>query len=212
MSITNGYCDLPEIKQSLTINDEGDNPELELSVEVASRQIDNQCGPGRRFWQDSTVVARTYYPSEARRVFVDDISTTTGLIVKVDENDDGTFETTLTINTDFIVEPVNAAAQFPVEPYTSIRLLDGALSSFSALSSGRPSVQVTAKFGWVTVPQAIKRATILQARQVFKAIQTQNGLLQQTVDGSVVRMPVIDPIARLSIEPFIRYLEVDDGA
>ena len=212
MTITNGYCDLPDIKQALTITDEGDNPELELSVEVASRQVDNQCGPGRRFWQDSTVVARTYYPSEARRVFVDDISTTTGLIVKVDQDDDGTFETTLTINTDFIVEPVNAAAQFPVEPYTSIRLLDGALSSFMALSSGRPHVQVTAKFGWSAVPQAIKRATILQARQVFKAIQTQNGLLQQTVDGSVVRMPVIDPIARLSIEPFIRYLEVDDGA
>lgn len=212
MAIENGYCALAEIKNALDISDESDNVELELSVEVASRQVDNQCGPGRRFWQDGTAVARTYYPSEARRVFVDDISTTTGLIVKVDENDDGVFETTLTINTDFIVEPVNAGAQFPVEPYTSIRLLDGALTSFSALSSGRPHVQVTAKFGWATVPQAIKRATILQARQVFKAIQTQNGLLQQTVDGSVVRMPVIDPIARLSIEPFIRYLEVDDGA
>lgn len=209
MTITNGYTTLAALKTSLGISDSTDDTELELAVEAASRQIDAHCGRGRKFWQDGTVVARVYRPAQAKVVVVDDISTLTGLVVKVDTSDDGTFDTTLTISTDFQVEPVNAAAEYPVLPWTQIRLLDGTMSSFTRLASGRPSVQVTAKFGWSAVPEAVERATVIQARNIFKAPDTQFGSFQLSIDGTPQRVPALDPMARAQLEPFVRFDEVD---
>lgn len=209
MAITNGYCTLAEIKAAVGIIDAVDDTMLEAAVEAASRQIEAHCGRGRKFWQDSTVVARKYRPAMAKVVVVDDISTLTGLIVAVDTTDNGTFDTTLTISTDFQVEPINAAAESPVQPWTQIRLLDGTMSSFTRLASGRPSVQVTAKYGWTAVPESVTRACIIQARNIFKAPDTQFGSFQLSIDGQPQRVPALDPMARAQLEPFIRYDEVD---
>ena len=70
-----------------------------------------------------------YTPVNALYLDVDDISVTTGLIVKLDDNDDGTYEKTLTLNTDFFLEPSNPDIVAKVsstyyEPYTSLRILD----------------------------------------------------------------------------------------
>lgn len=212
MAITNGYATLPDIKNVLGIHDDDADDELEDCVETASRDVDAYCGKGRKFWQDTTVVERSYFPRNSHVLFVDDISTTTGLIVKVDQDDDGTFETTLTINQDYIVQPVNAAAEFPVRPWTRIMLLDGTLAGWNRLSSGRPFAQVTAKFGWSAVPDAVKRATLLQAKTLFKADDTTFGTFQIGIDGAARSVPRMDPVAAARLEPFIRYDEVDDGA
>lgn len=209
MAITNGYVSLPTLKATLSIGDSADDTALEGAIESASRQIDAYCGTGRKFWQDATVVARKYFPASPIMVVVDDISTLTGLLVKVDTSDDGTFDTSLTIGSDFQVEPVNAAAEYPVQPWTSIRLLDGNLSQFDRLSSGRPSVEVTAKFGWSAVPSGIQRACLVQARNIFKSQDATFGSFQLSIDGQVRSVPAIDPVARAQLEPFVRYDEVD---
>lgn len=209
MAVTNGYCTLAALKAALDITDKADDGALEAAIEAASRQIDAHCGRGRKFWQDANVVARKYSPVYANRVVVDDVSTLTGLIVAVDTTDDGTFDTTLTISSDFQVEPVNAAAEYPVQPWTSIRLLDGTLSTFTRLASGRPVVQVTAKFGWPTVPDAVERACVIQARSVFKSQDTTFGSFALSLDGQPQRVPALDPMARAQLEPFVRYDEVD---
>lgn len=95
------------------------------------------------------------------------ISSTTGLIVKIDADADGTFETTLTISTDFLVAPLNAADNTPVWPYTEIL----AVSNYTlpVHTSGRPGVQVTATFGWPAVPDDITQACILLSHDLFKS-------------------------------------------
>ena len=210
MAITNGYATLAKMKSSLGITDTSDDTDLESAIEAASRQIDAHCGRGRKFWQDGSVVARKYTPMMATTITTADISTLTGLLVKVDTTDDGTFDTSLTISTDFQVEPVNAAAEYPVQPWTSIRLLDGTITSFTRLASGRPSVEVTAKFGWSAVPDAVERATVIQARSIFKSQDTTFGSFQLSIDGQPMRVPALDPMARAQLEPFVRYDEVDD--
>lgn len=214
MAITNGLATLNEFKAVLGIDqdDTTDDDELEDCIETASRDVEAYCGRGRKFWQDSTVVDRKYFPTNSHCLYVDDISTTTGLIVKVDQDDDGTFETTLTIDTDFQVHPVNAAAEFPVRPWTRIVLLDGTLAGWNRLSSGRPYVQVTAKFGWSAVPEAVKRATLLQAKTLFKADDTTFGTFQIGIEGAARNVPRMDPVAAARLEPFVRYDEVNDGA
>lgn len=208
---TTDYCDTADIKAALRIpaNDDSDDAAIAAAVDTASRMIDATCG--RRFWQDTSTVARTYFPTEPYRVYVDDISTLTGLVVKADTTDDGTYDTTLTINTDFIVAPTNAAAETPVRPWTEIRLLTdaGSLSSFQALSSGRSSVEVTARFGWPAIPDPVKRACVLQAKNVFKAPDLTFGSYQIADEGQPVRIPTVDPLARGMLEPFVRWEPVN---
>ena len=128
--------------------------------------VDGICG--WRFWQDGSVVAREFYADDLYCCEIGPgISTTTGLIVKLDEDADGTFETTLTITTDFVLWPLNAADDVPVRPYTEIRLVDN--YAFPLHATGRPGVQVTAKFGWAAVPDWAEKACLIQAGQLFKA-------------------------------------------
>ena len=87
MTITNGYAALADLKAELGIFDTTDDDALELAIEAASRQCDDYTG--RRFWQDGSVVARTYVPDDPYCLVVDDISTTTGLVVKIDDDDSG---------------------------------------------------------------------------------------------------------------------------
>lgn len=215
MTIQNGYTDLTSLKAAIGIGvlaaDTTDDTALEASVEASSRQIDAHCGPGRKFWQDGTVVARYYCPCDPYVLSTDDISTTTGLTVKIDNDGDGVFETTLTINVDFIVEPRNAAAEYPVQPYTAIRLLTGATTTFYQSATHRPVVEVTAKFGWSAVPRAVERACVMQARAIFKAPDTTFGVFAAGIDGQARNIPSLDPVTRALLEPFIRYTDVDDA-
>ena len=212
MTITNGYSDLTSLKAAIGISDTTDDTVLEAAVEAASRQIDAFVGKGRKFWQDGTVVARYYYPMCSHECWTDDISTATGLVVKLDNDGDGTFETTLTINTDFITWPRNAAAEYPVRPWQAIRLLTGSSALFAQTVNNLPTVEVTAKFGWAAVPRAVERACVMQARAIFKAPDTTFGVFAAGLDGQARNIPALDPVARALLEDFVRWDQVDDGA
>jgi hypothetical protein len=205
VAITNGYTTLAFLRVEAGIEVGGTtahDAQLERAIEAASRQIDNHCG--RRFWQDGSVVAREFYADDSRCCFVDDISTTTDLVVKVDEDDDGTFETTLTITTNFIVLPTNAADEVPVRPFTELRVVDSTgASSFPVLSSGRPGVQVTAKFGWPAVPDDVEQACVVQALQLFKAPAAPFGGIELGDGGGVIRVrQSLNPIAEALLEGY----------
>jgi hypothetical protein len=201
MAITNGYCTAAQVRSAIGIEDSEDDALIDAAVNAASRQIDAHCG--RRFWQDGTVVAREFYAESSSDLYVGDISTATGLIVKLDEADTGAFGTTLTISTHFLLGPLNAADETPVRPYTHIRLVDGAYT-FPMSSSGRPGVQVTAKYGWPAVPDDVTQACILQARTLFKAPATQFGAFQVGVDGFSRQIRGMDPVANVLLVPYVR--------
>jgi len=88
MAITNGYATLTQIKNYLSISDSTDNELLEDLIESASRSIDRIAN--RRFYADSTASARRYRAYSDVFVYTDDISTTTSLVVAIDENGNGT--------------------------------------------------------------------------------------------------------------------------
>jgi hypothetical protein len=199
--ITNGYATQAQIKAAVGIEDTVDDTLIDAAINAASRQIDAHCG--RRFWVDGSVVAREFYAECASDLYVGDISTATGLIVKLDEADTGAFGTTLTISTHFLLEPRNAALEVPVQPYTHLRLVDGAYV-FPRSSSGRPGVQVTAQYGWPAVPDDITQACILQARTLFKAPATQFGAFQVGVDGFSRQIRPMDPVAVALLTPYVR--------
>jgi hypothetical protein len=200
--LTNAYCTLPQVKRTLGISDTLDDDLIELNINAASRQIDGHCG--RRFWQDGTVQDRQFWADDPSCLYVSgmdgDISTVTGLVVKTDDDGDGTFETTLTIATDFILLPANAADRTPVWPYEEIRLVGN--YSFPRLSNGRPGVQVTAKFGWPAVPDDVEEACIRQAAQLYEA---KNAVLGAVALGETAGMRVgrgMNPFAESLLAPY----------
>src|SRR4051794_25832947 len=127
------YATLNELKGYVGIPtaDTQDDVTLQLALDAASGQVEQFCD--RLFTADGSVVTRYYnnwaaqtatparygsiYASYVGFVDVDPISTTTGLVVATDDNGDGVYETTWTLNPDYRLEPVNAAVLTPVQPW-----------------------------------------------------------------------------------------------
>lgn len=154
------YATLAELRDWVGIPaaDTADDTKLTLALDAATAAIDAFCD--RTFAADGSVTVRYYSPTTGGHLDVDPISTLTGLVVATDDNGDGTYETTWTIGTDFRAEPVNAAAAG--DPWT--RLTSLGTRWFPQLPY-RPSVSVTAKFGWPggVAPAPVKQAALIQA-------------------------------------------------
>ena len=197
MAITNGYATLTQIKNYLSISDNTDNDLLEDLIESASRSIDRIAN--RRFYADSSASARLYRAYSDVFVYVDDISTTTGLIVAVDENGNGTYSKTLTLDTDFIMDPLTASALG--RPFTQLTMVSNTESwpIFPGLTQNglRPGVQVTAKWGWPSVPDDITVATLTLTADQYKRKDAPGGVLGLG-DLGVIRMsPVGRDVAQI---------------
>jgi hypothetical protein len=190
MAISNGYATLAEIKQYLSITDSTDNDLLEQAVESASRSIDRLAN--RRFFADTTASARTYRVSSPVILYLDDISSTTGLIVQTDDDGDGTFETTLTLNTDYVLDPLTAASLG--RPFTQVTVVSTS-KTFpifpGLLQNGlRPGVQVTAKWGWPAVPADIRQACLILSADLYKRKDSPGGVIGLGDLGAVRMTPL----------------------
>jgi hypothetical protein len=175
MAITNGYCTLAEIKAFVNIVDSNDDNELEDAVNSASRQIDAYCG--RKFYADGSTSAKVYRTRNPYMVVVDDISTSTGLVLKYDDSDDGIYETTVA-STDFILLPLNGEA-FGINGlgFTSIELLtDGPHEFPTTHTNNRPRVQVTANWGFAAVPEPVRQACLMLSSENFAMRNTPLGI------------------------------------
>jgi hypothetical protein len=193
MAITNGYATLAEAKAYLSISDSIDDAMLESMVEAASRSIDNIAG--RRFYLDASASARLYRGTNPYILTVDDFGSTTGLALALDTGGDGTYETTLTYNVDYVVEPFNAVAMG--KPYTQITLVGGQLLPW-LLPNLRPSVQLTAKWGFPTVPDDISQACLILTADMYKRKDSVGGNLGISELGAIRMSPLGRDIAAMT--------------
>lgn len=177
------YANLTDLKAWMAITVSTFDTILQRSLDAAHEAVNDTCG--RRFYLDSVVSARSYRPSERIAyhpdggvLVVDDIGTTTGLIVE-------TGITTFTAVTGTVeTQPENAIARgraisslllsnqsWPTDPYTRVR--------------------VTAKWGWPAVPARVKQATLIQAARWGRRKDSLDGVLGGSEFG-VVRVGRVD--------------------
>jgi len=156
---------------------------IAAAIGAAEGEIDKFCG--RTFEPAGTVSARVYQPSTNALTYTDDFFTTTGLIVKQDDSNDGTYGTTLTVTSDFIV-PGNAA------PFNIIRSVS---SPFPRYISDRPTVEVTAKWGYAeAVPDTVQQAALILAARLFQRRSSPLGVMAGVVnDFGPIRVSRVDP-------------------
>lgn len=99
------YVDKEDLKAYIGLSGTGQDNNIDNAINGASRLIDKMCG--RHFWQDDAVTVKYYTPINSYYLEIDDLSTTTGLIVQLDTTDNGTYDKTMTLDTDFVLKPFN---------------------------------------------------------------------------------------------------------
>lgn len=163
MTVVHAYCSVEEVRDQL--GDSGSTLAtnlMEKAVNAASRAVDGYCG--RRFWQDPAAVTRKYRPRRRDRVTVNDISTTTGLIVETASSASWAAPTTWTLDTDFELQPDNADFDGPA--YAWWRLVAVGTKWFPR--ARYRSVRITARWGWSQIPDPVSEATLLKAVSLFE--------------------------------------------
>ena len=184
---TEAYSSIATVKEYLSIPtaSASEDTAIGAALDAAEAQIDEYCG--RTFVTGAGTAAREFYPVTDKVVRVDDIGTLTGLVVKEDTGDDGTFETTRTITTDFVVIGNEV-------PYTQIMRVDG--SSWTRPRSLRPSVEVTAVWTYddSAVPaQVVQAATVLAARLYHRRSSPLGFQTGVSPEFGAVRISRVDP-------------------
>lgn len=198
MTLTNCYVTLEDIKTRLggaTID--GGDPQLEARITSACRAIDVHCG--QFFYDAGSASARTFRPRSNTRLKVDPFSTTTGLVVKSDTSNDGTYATTW------------AAADYELDHYgdDSTNPYDTIIAvgsySFPMYYRRRRAVQVTAQWGWATVPQLVVEAATILSVDLWKRKDAPFGIATGTVDFGGLRIgrDVMAQVASL-LQTFVR--------
>src|SRR3990172_2726710 len=122
MAVTDAYATAAEYRSRTGQSDATDTTLLDALLKAVSRLIDRECE--RFFGIDAAVVVRLYEGNGLTRLYIDDVATVTGLIVKADLDDDFDFDgadETLTKDTHYWIGPVNAALGSEVATY---RFLD----------------------------------------------------------------------------------------
>ncbi len=160
---------------------------IDAALAAAEDEVDNICG--RTFVVPGSATAKVFEPTNGVVVEVDDIAQTTGLVVKTDTADDGAYDKTLTLTSEYILEG-NAA------PYRIIRRVDG--STFPRYMSDRPTIEVTAYWGYaMAVPGPIvQAATVLSARLYQRRSSPLGFQAGMSTEFGPVRISRIDPDIR----------------
>lgn len=197
------YITSAQLKAALRITDTVDDNEIAIAITAASRAIDHHTG--RQFGQLSAPAVRYYTPQieEIRPsrlrwqtaggywhryyVAIDDLMTTSGLVVKTDPNGDGIFDTTLVLDTDFRMAPYNAAAD--IVPWTKlVPVLNPNGTTGVWFPNLERSVQITAQWGWAFVPPVVTQACLLQSARFFTRRQAPFGVAGSPSEGSEIRL------------------------
>ena len=173
------------VKQYLGIPDgtSSENTPIDNAISAAESEIESICG--RTFEVPSSATAKTFIPFDDFTVYCDDIAQKTGLVVKTDTSLDGTYDTTLTITTDYVLNGNTA-------PYRLIQRVDG--SAFPRDRYGRPTVQITAFYGYgMTVPDQVKQCALVLAARLYQRRSSPLGFQAGNVDIGFVRISRTDP-------------------
>ena len=203
MSITNGYATRNQVKAALRIGtaDTLDDDLIDNCVGAASRLIDGYCN--RRFWQSGTAEARVYQAEDSFYCSIDDVAGT-ALTLKTSSQADGTFDVTWKVS-DYQLEPLNGNLDGLTWSYDKIRAVgDYLFPTVNANYGEQALVQVTAIFGWPSVPEPVTQATIIQASRIFKRYDSPLGVAGFGDLGAIRVSRFLDPDMAQLVEPYRR--------
>lgn len=198
MSITDGYCTLQELKDWKRLTSNTDDATLEAIITAVSRSIDSVTG--HNFYTQASATARVYAASQTDLLEVHDFYETASLVIKSDEDANGSYETTWA-STDYQLEPLNGIAL----GRAVWRIRARAYGNRRFLVSSDALVQVTAKWGWVSVPQPVKQACLILANRMANRRDSPLGMIQSPDLGTNDRLASFDPDVSALLRPYTKF-------
>lgn len=182
---TTEYATVDELKANLSIEDDDEDDILDRVLRSASRAVDGHCR--RRFWLDDDPTIR-YFDARSRVVVrVDDIGHAT-VTVATDDDESGAYAAAWGAG-DFTLQPRNAGAES--RPWTRLSVSSAGVRTFPL---GPGLVKVTARFGWPSVPAAVKDATLLQAARWYHRKDTPFAIADVAQSETALRLfSTLDP-------------------
>lgn len=192
------YCTVDQLKAALRITDSVDDTLLTNAIDAASRFVDGYCH--RDFAAASGTATKDYIPSGLmERLPI--LDATTVVSVKIDDDLDGSFATTLVAGVDYQLEPVNSELSGLDWPYTSIVPIE---DGYWPIEYGRKTVRVEATYGWPAVPAAVEQATLMQASRLFARLDSPLGVAGFGDMGAMRVSFKIDPDVGMMLSPYRR--------
>lgn len=161
MAISDAAASIPEYKAWVKIEDSSKDLIIADDLVMATRWWEEKVG--QFFTKDAAAVARVFRAKYTDILYLTDeglcpgIADTSGMTIKVDTDDDGSFsDETAWATTDYDLEPLQALLGPIQRPYDTIRVKNGGSQNF------RPGVlvQVSALWGWPSVPTLVKQGVL----------------------------------------------------
>jgi hypothetical protein len=191
------YASTAQIKAALRITDSVDDSLLNMAGSAASDLIDGYCG--RSF--GTAVTTRYFAADDPYLLQVDDIASTSGLVIQTSDEDPPAWEVTWTA-TDYQLEPLNQLSEGLTWAYTRIRAVGDYLWPNDY---GEVGVKITANFGWPSVPMTITQAAVIQASRIFKRLDTPLGVTFGELGALRVSSRFLDGDVAQLIQPYVRH-------
>jgi hypothetical protein len=189
------YALLSEFKAAVGITDSTDDGALQSVLDATDTLIDLYCDRKTGFGTASET--RFYTAEDYQYVLTDDLVSITTL--QTDDDANGTYETTWTSGTDYVLAPRNAALDG--FPYTEIDTSVTWPRNFP--KDVYLGVKVVGVFGFPSVPAAVKQAEIIQAGAVWNSRTAPFGVIGSADLGGILRMSrALHPEAALILEPY----------
>lgn len=168
MALGDNYATLDELKAYLSLTGQSAvDDQMSDALNSASQEIERFCG--RQFNRVETASVRVFRPMTSSGCWMDDIWSTTGFVLKSDADYDGVYETTWAA-ADYELRPLNGMVNgVPGWPYYKITAV-GTANRFPVWRANlrETTVQVTALWGWTTVPAPVKQACLILAAMAFQ--------------------------------------------
>jgi hypothetical protein len=199
MALGDPYITLAALKNYVGIPDADtqDDDEITTALASISRELEKCCH--RQFNDAGTTSARVYYPTGAGLLKVDDFSTAQGLVVAVDQDDDGVFETVWSAG-DYQLEPLNGVVDGEKGwPFWRIRAVGGRCFP---TRNRRASAQITARWGWAAAPAPIIQSAKIAGSECLKLKDAPFGVANMDQYGPIrVRQ---NPMIAAKWKPYVR--------
>jgi hypothetical protein len=189
------YITDAELKAQLSITDTTDDTAIALAATAGSRLVDSITG--RQFAQHTgDASARVFLPMSSCRTYIDDAYEITAVAIGAG---DGAYGTTLTVSTDYWTLPYNGVGGDNQTGWPA-SIIETA-GRFTCAQ--RPTVQVTAKWGWTATPSTVKQAAMFLAVRMFRLRDVPFGMVAGGLETGPLPVRDIKDVTAL-LRPFIK--------
>jgi hypothetical protein len=188
MPLETAYATIVDLKARLDITSADSDGMLGQLLDAASRQVDGWCG---RVFSSGTGTRRVTADSADLLILPDDLHSMSAIAMDWDADQAHEYPWALT---DVDLQPYPG-------PYQIVRPRRGL-----AFPTHRYGIEITGVWGFgLTVPDAIREATLLQAARLYKRKDAPFGIAGTADHGQLQTISRVDPDVNELIAPYIRH-------